>query len=30
MFKQTYKHLEYSDNKFINKDDKSGSNALST
>ena len=28
--KQTHKHLEYSNNKFINKDNKSGSNASST
>ena len=30
MSKQTYKHLKYLDNKFINKDSESGSNALST
>jgi hypothetical protein len=28
IFKQTCKHLEYLDNKFINKDNESGSDAL--
>jgi hypothetical protein len=30
IFKQTHKHLEYLNNKFIDKDNESGSDALST